>query len=161
MESRANERCCPDHSEMVRVSTWSTSSSADHLVTLGFGVSPPTLALVALRAAAEPMFAIFFCAAVIAAPFGVGPPGPGRTIGVVVLRGLSPTTVALLRLGWGQPSGGVAGADRTRGPLVGIVAVRGGAEVPSAVRFGVERELADEAGSEELPLPDELELFDD
>jgi hypothetical protein len=150
VESRANERRCRDHRDVPT----SIPSFAAHLVTFGFGVSPPTLALVARRAAAEPMFAIFFCAAVIAAPFGVGPgpgPGPGRTIGVVVFSGLSPTTVALLRLGWGQPSGGVAGADRTRGPLVGIGAVRGGAEVPSAVRFGVERELADEAGSEELP----------
>ena len=80
-----------------------------YLVTFGFGVSAPTLALVVRIGGfltfplPLPLLPLEFAAF---AAFATSANGL-----------VSPTNVALLRLGRGHPSGGVAGADRTRGPL--------------------------------------------
>jgi len=108
-----------------------------HFANLGFAVSPPTLALVALLAAAV----------IAALSFLVVTPALGET------RGPNwPTIVARRRLGLGHPSAVMGGAERTSAPFGGAAArswVKG-VEEPRAVRLGVDLEFVNEDGRVEL-----------
>ena len=108
-----------------------------YLESLGFGVSPPTLALVARLAAALIVDLSFL---VITPGLGVG------TGGFIPLTPL--TIVARRRFGFGHPSGGVGGAERTSGPLRVVVRIAGGVEEVSVERFGADLELAEEDARE-------------